>query len=80
VALPFYSFLFLFILVTRTRCSLGPPRGYGGLLLLFHFICFVFISFHFILVYVHNTHQVLVGLLRGVGGLAIILFYFEYFI
>jgi hypothetical protein len=33
-------------------------------------ICFVFISFSFILVYFYNTHQVLLGPTQGVGGLA----------
>jgi hypothetical protein len=32
----------------------------------------VALPFYFILVYFYNTHQVLVGLPRGVGGLAIL--------
>jgi hypothetical protein len=40
----------------------AAPRGWWPR----YFICFVFISFHFILVYFHNTHQVL----EGLGGVA----------
>jgi hypothetical protein len=39
----------------------GLPQGVGGLVFFFNNI----------LDYFHDTHQVLVGLLEGVGGLAI---------
>jgi hypothetical protein len=43
-----------------------------------YFILFYFISFYFIFVYSYNTHQVLVVLPQGVGGLAV-LFYFYFY-
>ena len=50
------------------------PQGFCGLVLLFYLFCLYVITVYFILVYCHNTHQVLVGLSQGVGSLAI-LFY-----
>jgi hypothetical protein len=50
------------------------PQGVGGLAILFHFILFVLSLFDLILVYVHNTHQVLVGLPQEAGGLATLYF------
>jgi hypothetical protein len=47
----------------------SPPRGWWP--------CY-FILFYFILICFYNTHQVLGGLLQGVGGLAS-LFYFVVF-
>jgi hypothetical protein len=38
--------------------------------LFFYLFRFVFISFYFILVSFYKTHQVLLGLPQGVGGLA----------
>jgi hypothetical protein len=71
VALIFHviSFFLKFIFITRTKCSKGSPKGLVALL---------FPLFYIILVYSHNTHQVLVGLPQGIGGLAI-LFYFVLF-
>jgi hypothetical protein len=42
-----------------------------------YFMFFVCISFHFISVYFYNTHQVLVGLPQGVGGLAILFYLYD---
>ena len=52
----------------------GLPQGVGGLAILFVFILY------FILVYFHNTHQVLLGLPQGVGGLAILYQFLLYYI
>jgi hypothetical protein len=40
-------------------------------LLVYFILILFFILFYFILVHFYNTHQVLVGLPQGVGGLAI---------
>jgi hypothetical protein len=91
----FILFLFLFIVITRTRSSYGCPKGL--IVLLFYVynthqvlvglpqgdgglvLLFYLFCFHSTLVYFYNTHQVLVGLPQGVGGLAI-LFYFILFL
>jgi hypothetical protein len=48
------------------------PQTVGGLVPFFFFFN-VFISFCILLVYFYNTHQVIIGLSQGVGGLAIII-------
>jgi hypothetical protein len=52
--------------------------------LFFYFNLYYLILVYFILFYFYNTHQVLVGLPQGVGGVAIlhylILFYFSLFL
>jgi hypothetical protein len=50
----------------RTRCLYGSPNALVPLL------------FYFSLVHFYNTHQVLVRLPQGVGGLAILFYYMIY--
>jgi hypothetical protein len=71
MALLFYFVLFYFTLFLQHARGARKGLPKGLMALFFCFYLFVFISFYFILVNFYNTHQVLVGLPQGVGGLAI---------
>jgi hypothetical protein len=68
LAILFYFSLFL---QHAPGARQAAPRGWWSCSFIF---LFCFVVFYFILVYLYNTHQVLVGLPQGVSGLAI-LFY-----